>query len=49
MATMMVGMISGTYSSIFNAAPLLVAWQERSWLGQRRGPDTLADSRAAMA
>lgn len=36
MATMMVGMISGTYSSIFNAAPLLVAWDERSLLGKRR-------------
>ncbi len=38
MAVMMVGMISGTYSSIFNAPPLLVAWEERSWLGKRRQP-----------
>lgn len=36
MATMLVGMITGTYSSIFNATPLLVAWEERSWLGHRR-------------
>lgn len=35
MATMLVGMVTGTYSSIFNAAPLLVAWEERSWLGGR--------------
>jgi preprotein translocase subunit SecF len=36
MATMLVGMVTGTYSSIFNAAPLLVAWEEHSWLGNRR-------------
>lgn len=35
MATMLVGMVTGTYSSIFTAAPLLVAWEERSWLGKR--------------
>ena len=35
MATMLVGMVTGTYSSIFNAAPLLVAWEERSWFGGR--------------
>jgi preprotein translocase subunit SecF len=38
MATMLVGMVTGTYSSIFSAAPLLVAWEERSWLGNRRKP-----------
>lgn len=32
-AALLIGIISGTYSSIFNAAPLLVAWQE--W-GQKR-------------
>jgi preprotein translocase subunit SecF len=36
MATMLVGMVTGTYSSIFNATPLLVAWEERSWLGNPR-------------
>ncbi len=36
MATMLVGMITGTYSSIFDAAPLLVAWEERSWFGHRK-------------
>ncbi len=38
MATMLVGMVTGTYSSIFSAAPLLVAWEERSWLGNGRKP-----------
>lgn len=27
--TLIIGIVSGTYSSIFNAAPLLVVWQER--------------------
>jgi len=36
MATMLVGMITGTYSSIFDASPLLVGWEERSWFGKRR-------------
>jgi preprotein translocase subunit SecF len=31
---LLIGLISGTYSSIFNAAPLLVAWQE--WEERRR-------------
>ncbi len=29
--TMMIGMVSGTYSSIFNAAPILVVWENREW------------------
>ena len=29
--TMLVGMISGTYSSIFTAAPILVLWENREW------------------
>lgn len=29
--TLLVGLISGTYSSVFNAAPLLVVWQNREW------------------
>jgi preprotein translocase subunit SecF len=28
---LMVGILSGTYSSIFNAAPLLVVWHNREW------------------
>ncbi len=31
---LLIGIISGTYSSIFNASPLLVAWQE--WTEKRR-------------
>jgi len=27
----MIGILSGTYSSIFNAAPILVVWQNREW------------------
>lgn len=38
MATMLVGMLTGTYSSIFSAAPLLVAWEEGSWFGRGRKP-----------
>ncbi len=34
-AALLVGIISGTYSSIFNAAPLLVVWQE--WERKRKG------------
>ena len=32
MATLIVGLISGTYSSIFTATPLVVAWEEGSLL-----------------
>jgi preprotein translocase subunit SecF len=33
-AAMIIGLISGTYSSIFNAAPLLVVWQQ--WAERRK-------------
>jgi preprotein translocase subunit SecF len=46
MATMLVGMLTGTYSSIFNATPLLVAWEEHSWLGNRRKPVAVANETA---
>jgi preprotein translocase SecF subunit len=32
---MLVGLLSGTYSSIFNATPLLVGWEERDLLGRK--------------
>lgn len=32
-ATLLVGMISGTYSSIFNAVPLLVVWETKKLIG----------------
>jgi preprotein translocase subunit SecF len=28
---LLVGIVSGTYSSIFNAAPILVVWENREW------------------
>ncbi len=28
---MMIGLLSGTYSSIFNAAPILVVWENQEW------------------
>ena len=28
---LMVGVLSGTYSSIFNAAPILVVWENHEW------------------
>ncbi|MBX3051386.1 MAG: protein translocase subunit SecF [Caldilineaceae bacterium] len=34
MSTLLVGLISGTYSSIFNAAPVVAAWEERSLFGK---------------
>jgi preprotein translocase subunit SecF len=32
---LLIGIVSGTYSSIFNASPLVVVWQE--WEDRRRG------------
>jgi preprotein translocase subunit SecF len=38
---LMVGVLSGTYSSIFNAAPILVVWENREWQHWfRRSPRT---------
>jgi preprotein translocase SecF subunit len=34
-AVLLIGLVSGTYSSIFNAVPLVVAWEERSLFGRR--------------
>jgi len=28
---LLVGIFSGTYSSIFNAAPILVVWEKQEW------------------
>jgi preprotein translocase subunit SecF len=41
-ATLVVGFISGMYSSIFNATPLLVAWDEKALF--HRGPLSSASS-----
>lgn len=35
---LLVGIFSGTYSSIFNAAPILVVWQNREWRNWFRRP-----------
>jgi preprotein translocase subunit SecF len=37
-AVLLVGLISGTYSSIFNAVPLLVVWETRKLIGTPRKP-----------
>ena len=34
-AVMLIGLVSGTYSSIFNAVPLVVAWAERDIWGTK--------------
>lgn len=47
-ATMLVGFISGMYSSIFTAAPILVAWDERS-LFDRNGQRVSSPKAAAAA
>lgn len=49
MATMMVGMVSGTYSSLFNATPLLVAWEERSLFGKSKQKVHTADGTTVPA
>ena len=35
---LLVGLLSGTYSSIFNAAPILVVWENREWRTWFRRP-----------
>ena len=37
---LLIGIVSGTYSSIFNAAPLLVVWQD--WEDRRKGRQATA-------
>ncbi len=49
MATLMVGLISGTYSSLFNATPLLVAWEERSLFGKKSSQVDTPNGSAALA
>lgn len=48
-AVLVVGIISGMYSSIFNASPLLVAWDEGSLLHRGRTTPPPVDSQAALA
>jgi preprotein translocase subunit SecF len=49
MAIMLVGMVSGTYSSIFNATALLVAWEEGSFFGHVRKPVPVGNGHTAPA
>ena len=42
---LLVGVLSGTYSSIFNAAPILVVWENRewrNWFRPKKSSETLA-------
>ena len=48
MATLIVGLISGTYSSIFTATPLVVAWEEGRLLAAKQRP-VAARERTALA
>src|ERR1700752_4177732 len=36
---LLVGIFSGTYSSIFNAAPILIVWENREWNNWFRRPE----------
>jgi preprotein translocase SecF subunit len=49
MATMLVGMVSGTYSTIFFSTPFLVGWEEGSWLGSRTSAPAIGNGSAAVA
>ena len=49
MSVLIVGMVSGTYSSLFNATPILVAWEEGSLWPSRRTAPTTSSNRAALA
>lgn len=40
--TLLVGVFSGTYSSIFNASPILVVWEKREWRNWFRRAPTAA-------
>ena len=40
-AVLLIGLVSGTYSSIFNAVPLVVAWEEGSLFGNYKGEKSL--------
>jgi len=44
---LLVGILSGTYSSIFNAAPILVVWENREWRCWLKGKLKCGESEAA--
>lgn len=49
MATLLVGLVSGTYSSIFIAAAMVVAWEERSVFGTTTKSRVPSKERAVLA
>jgi preprotein translocase subunit SecF len=49
MATLIIGIVSGTYSSIFNATALLIAWEERSFFPKKSAVGSVPDGRTALA
>jgi len=44
---LLIGILSGTYSSIFNAAPILVVWENREWRCWLKGKLKCDESEAA--
>ncbi len=48
-STLLVGIASGTYSSIFNASALLVAWDEGSWLHKEENSTPASTGQTALA
>ncbi|HRW07362.1 MAG TPA: protein translocase subunit SecF [Caldilineaceae bacterium] len=48
-AVLIVGIISGTYSSIFNATAFLVAWEERSFFPRTSTATPSSNGQAALA
>lgn len=48
-ATLILGILSGTYSSVFNATALLVAWEEKSLLHSEPAAATVNNNQAALA
>jgi len=46
---LLIGIISGTYSSIFNASMLLVIWENGEWTGPKRNPAPVAPARGATS
>jgi preprotein translocase subunit SecF len=48
-ATLIVGILSGTYSSVFNATALLVAWEEKSLLHSEPANATINNGQTVLA
>ncbi|MEZ4868545.1 MAG: protein translocase subunit SecF [Caldilineaceae bacterium] len=48
-ATLVVGILSGAYSSVFNATALLIAWEERSIVHHEPAPASSGNSQTALA